>query len=284
MAKRLGRGLDALIPSLNVDQDKDPVLEIDINKIRPNPYQPRKTFAEEQLSELMLSIKEHGVIQPIVVRKSLNGYEIVAGERRWRASKGLNLEKIPAVIKEFTDQQVMEIALIENIQREDLNPIEIATAYAKLMKQFNLTQEDLAKKVGKSRPQVANFMRLLQLPEFIQKEVISGKLSMGHARTLITLESEEQQIFFGNKVIEEQWSVRTLEEQINQLKEKNVSRETKTKKTNVFDKQYRLIEEQLRETFKTSVKIKQGKEKGKIEIDYFNQDDLKRILDLLGIS
>ncbi len=284
MSKRLGRGLEALIPSLAIDENKDPVLELEINKIRPNPYQPRKHFAEEQLSELMLSIKEHGVIQPIVVRKSLNGYEIVAGERRWRASKGLNLDKIPAVIKEFSDQQVMEIAIIENIQREDLNPIEIANAYTKLMKQFNLTQEELAKKVGKSRPQVANFMRLLQLPEYIQNEVLAGSLTMGHARALITLESEELQMHFGNKVIEEQWSVRTLEEKINQLKENNVSRETKSSKKNDASKLHRLLENQLREAFKTSVKIKQGKEKGKIEIEYFNQEDLRRIIELLGIS
>ncbi|GBF11466.1 ParB/RepB/Spo0J family partition protein [Tepidibacillus sp. HK-1] len=281
MSKRLGRGLDALIPSLNIDE-KDQISELEVAKIRPNPYQPRKNFDDGQLSELMASIKEHGVIQPIVVRKSLNGYEIVAGERRWRATKALNLEKIPVVIKEFSDQQVMEIALIENLQRENLNPIEIANAYAKLMQQFNLTQEELAAKVGKSRPNVANFMRLLQLPNEIQSQLGNGNLSMGHARALISLEHPEQQKFLCNKVITENWSVRTLEEKIKSLKE-NVSRET-TKKKETINPIYKQLEDQLRNRFKTAVKIKTGKNKGKIEIEYFNQSDLNRILEMLGIE
>ncbi|WP_339060758.1 ParB/RepB/Spo0J family partition protein [Tepidibacillus marianensis] len=281
MNKRLGRGLEALIPSLEVD-DLEKVSNIDLNRIRPNPYQPRKAFHQDQLADLMSSIKEHGIIQPIIVRKALKGYEIVAGERRWRASKELQLETIPAVIKDFSDQQVMEIALIENLQREDLNAIEIANAYEKLMKSFRLTQEELAARVGKSRPHVANLLRLLQLPRFIQQELMNGHLTMGHARTLITLDSEEKQIYYASKAIERGWSVRTLEEKIQQEKD-NVSRETLNKKSGSSTKVYLHIEEQLRETFKTSVKIKQGKKKGKIEIEYFDQSDLQRILDLMGV-
>lgn len=284
MSKRLGRGLEALIPSLDVNET-DQVKQVDLRKIRPNPYQPRKTFKEDQLRELMSSIKEHGVIQPIIVRKSLNGYEIVAGERRWRACKELALETIPVVVREFSDQQVMEIALIENLQREDLNPVEIAVAYEKLIKKFNFTQEELALKLGKSRPNVANFLRLLQLPESILQEVSQEKISMGHARTLITLDNEKQQIYFAKMVVDEGWSVRILEEKIKQHKTV-VSRETtETKKTKEPEnKQIRQAESLLRDKLNTAVKIKNGKNKGKIEIEYYNQGDLERILEMMGLS
>lgn len=285
MSKRLGRGLEALIPGLDINEN-DQVMQIELTKLRPNPYQPRKNFNEEHLQELMKSIKEHGIIQPIIVRRSLNGYEIVAGERRWRATKALDLKTIPVVVKDFSDQQVMEIALIENLQREDLNPVEIAAAYEKLMKKFNLTQEELAQKLGKSRPNIANFLRLLQLPEVILSQVSIGKLTMGHARTLITLENEEQQIYISKKVIEENWSVRTLEERIKQLKENaNVSRETTAKKlSDPLDNQTRSAEDLLRNIFNTSVKIRKNKNKGKIEIEYFNQSDLERILEIIGVN
>jgi len=283
LSKRLGRGLDALIPALNIDE-KDHVAEIEITRIRPNPYQPRKTFNEAHLAELMASIKEHGVIQPIIVRESLNGYEIIAGERRWRASKALNLETIPVVIKNFTDEQVMEVALIENLQREDLNPVEIAAAYEKLMIKFNLTQEELAIKLGKSRSNVANFLRLLQLPETILDKVAEGQISMGHARALITIENEEQQINLTNKIAKDNWSVRTLEDKIKDLRN-NVSRETNIQnKRPHSSKMIKEIEEQLRNKFSTSVKIKDNKNKGRIEIEYFNQGDLQRIIDLIGIE
>ncbi len=282
MSKRLGKGLEALIPLMEVNGNES-VLEIDVNKIRPNPYQPRKNFDENQLSELMLSIKEHGVIQPIIVRQSLNGYEIVAGERRWRATKALDITTIPVVVKKFTDQQVMEIALIENLQREDLNPVEIANAYKKIITNYNLTQEELANRLGVSRPNVANYMRLLQLPESILNEVDSGNLSMGHARTLISINDKEQQLNLAKITISEKWSVRDLEERIKKLRA-NVPRETKTNNKVVNTNEYKAIEEQLREKFKTSVKIKGGKNKGIIEIEYFNDSDLERILDLIGID
>ncbi len=281
MSKRLGRGLEALIPTMDIDES-DKVSDIDVHKIRPNPYQPRKNFHEEHLAELVASIKEHGVIQPIVLRESLHGYEIVAGERRWRATKALGLETVPSVIKKFSDQQVMEIALIENLQREDLNPVEIANAYIKLMNLFHLTQEELAMKLGKSRPNIANHIRLLQLPDKILDEVNNGKISMGHARTLITLENEKDQLYFANQAITENWSVRLLEEKIKKFKD-NVSRETKQLVTmqNTILKQ---IEEKLRSRFQTSVKIKEGKNKGKIEIEYLNDQDLERILELIDVQ
>jgi len=281
MSKRLGRGLDALIPSLEIEE-KDKVAEVDVNKIRPNPYQPRKTFNEEQLVELMASIKEHGIIQPIIVRESLNGYEIIAGERRWRATKALNKQTIPVVIKKFTDEQVMEVALIENLQREDLNPIEIANAYDKLIKKFNLTQEELALKLGKSRPNITNFLRLLQLPQSILDDVANGEISMGHARTLITLENEEQQLQFARKAVNENWSVRELEEKIKNTKN-IVSRET-VRNSEPTNRVLMELENQLMNMLKTSVKIKEGKNKGKIEIEYFNQSDLERILEMIGVE
>lgn len=281
MSKRLGKGLDALIPTMDIDE-KETILEVNVTRIRPNPYQPRKNFNEEQLSELMTSIKEHGVIQPIIVRQSFNGYEIVAGERRWRATKALDIETIPVVVRKFTDQQVMEIALIENLQREDLNPVEIAYAYKKIITSYNLTQEELAERVGVSRPNVANFLRLLQLPEAILNEVSSEKLSTGHARALITIEDKEKQLYLAKTTVSEKWSVRQLEDRIKQIKE-NVPRETKNNKQSV-DNKYKIVEEQLRNKFRTSVKIIDGKNKGKIEIEFFNTNDLERIIDLLDIE
>jgi ParB family chromosome partitioning protein len=280
MSKRLGRGLDALIPSIEVDEN-DVILDLDVSRIRVNPYQPRKVFDEGQLAELIESIKEHGVIQPIIVRQSLNGYEIVAGERRWRASKANNLTTIPAIVKSFTDQQVMEISLIENLQREDLNPIEIAYAYNKIVQTFDLTQEELAKRIGVSRPNVANHLRLLKLPAAIIDKVASRELSMGHARALITLEDEEKQLRIAKEVVAQGLSVRELEEL---LKDniKDVSRETKVKAKPSYDVlAYQTVTEQLRSLLKTGVRIKPGDKKGIIEIDYINEKDLQRIIDII---
>ncbi len=280
MSKRLGRGLDALIPSLEIDEG-DAVLEIDVNKIRVNPYQPRKVFKEEQLKELIDSIKEHGVIQPIIVRQSLNGYEIVAGERRWRASKANQLSTIPAIVKNFTDQQVMEISLIENLQREDLNPIEIANAYNKIIQTFNLTQEEMAQRIGVSRPNIANHLRLLKLPAAITDKVASGELTMGHARALITLADEAKQIRLAEEVVSRSLSVRELEE-ILKNDTKVVSRETKIKKKPDHDVlAYKTVTEELRALLKTGVRIKPGNKKGMIEIDYVGEKDLQRIIDII---
>lgn len=278
MVKRLGKGLDALIPSLDVEEN-DQIIEAPIQQIRPNPYQPRKEFDEKSLDELADSIKEHGVIQPLIVRKGIKGYELVAGERRLRASERAGLTSVPVVVREFSNEQVMEIALIENLQRENLNAIEVAQAYDKIMKQFTLTQEELAKKVGKSRPHVANFMRLLQLPQEIQDFVSRGTLSMGHARALLAVDDPHLRLKLAKEAIHKELSVRQIEELIKQLTQ-NVSRETKSKpKKDVFLSQW---EEKLRQTFATSVQIKRGKTKGRIEIEFYTDEDLERIMDLIS--
>lgn len=276
--RRLGRGLDALIPSLDINDD-DKVIHIPLKELRANPYQPRKHFSEESIQELASSIKEHGVIQPIIVRKVVKGYEIIAGERRWRASQASQMDTIPAVVREFTDQQVMEIALIENLQREDLNAIEIAVAYQGLIDQFQLTQEELSAKVGKSRSHIANFLRLLQLPQEIKEYVSRGTLSMGHARAIVGVQNTEEQKELAELTIRNRWSVRELEESIQKRTEPVIKdKKTKTKKKDPYIHQ---IEEELQDYYKTSVKIKHNKNKGKIEITYYNLDDLERLLSIL---
>ncbi|MFS0725131.1 ParB/RepB/Spo0J family partition protein [Paenibacillus sp. 1P07SE] len=279
MSKRLGRGLDALIPSLSVNDD-DKVIEIQLTQLRPNPYQPRKTFDDDSIKELAESIKQHGVIQPIIVRSVLKGYEIIAGERRFRASKLIGADTVPAVVRSFTDQQVMEIALIENLQREDLNAIEIAIAYQALLDKFDLTQEELSLKVGKSRSHIANFVRLLSLPPEIKDNVSRGTLSMGHARALAGVKEDAQKKELARLALDNEWSVRDLEEAIQSLSQKKEDpvRSAKAKKRDPYLEN---IEETLRERFKTTVKIKQQKDKGRIELLYYNKQDLERLLELL---
>ncbi|MEW9031385.1 MAG: ParB/RepB/Spo0J family partition protein [Planifilum fimeticola] len=278
-SKRLGKGLGALLPSVDVTED-DVVNEVDISELRANPYQPRKQFDPDSLEELAESIKEHGIIQPLVVRKSIHGYEIVAGERRFRAGKRAGLTKVPVVIRDFTDEQMMEIALIENLQREDLNPMEIANAYKKLMDHFSMTQEELAARVGKSRPHVANFLRLLQLPSAIQEDVSRGTLSMGHARALLGVKEPDVQMKLAEKVKREGASVRQLEEWIQQVNQNGIKKK-KPKKAEKVEPQIKRYEEMLQETFNTPVRIRHGKRKGKIEIEYFSQSELERLIELL---
>ncbi|WP_135554612.1 ParB/RepB/Spo0J family partition protein [Paenibacillus cymbidii] len=281
MSKRLGRGLDALIPSLNINED-DKVVEIPLAQLRANPYQPRKSFHEESIHELAASIKEHGVIQPIIVRSVLKGFEIIAGERRFRASQEAGLATIPAVVRKFSDRQVMEIALIENIQREDLNAMELAVAYQSLMDSFSLTQEELSVKVGKSRSHIANFLRLLQLPEEIKHHVSRGTISMGHARAIVGVKSDKLKKELADQTIQSQWSVRDLEEAIKKAEEsggKPIAGKQKTKKKS--DPYIVQIEETLRNHYHTTVKIKHGNNRGKIELAYYSKDDLERLLELL---
>ncbi|OIJ17003.1 chromosome partitioning protein ParB [Anaerobacillus alkalilacustris] len=274
----LGKGIQAFFPEAG-DERKEEVKEIPLNDLRANPYQPRKFFSEESIAELKDSIINHGILQPLLVRKSIKGYEIVVGERRYRAAVEAGLEKIPVIIKELTEDKMMEFALIENLQREDLNPIEEAVAYDKLMKHLNVTQEQLATRVGKSRPHVANHLRLLQLPVEIQNLVEEGQLSMGHGRALLGLKNKEKLPLLLKKVLDEGLNVRQLEQLIQNLNE-NVSRETNRKKDepSFFIKEK---EEFLRERFGTSVTIKKNKKKGKIEIQFFSEDDLERILSLI---
>lgn len=279
MSKRLGRGLDALIPQLEV-AEQDQVREIPIKDLRPNPYQPRKEFREEALEELKQSILEHGVIQPILVRKSIKGYDIIAGERRFRAAQLAGLTTIPAVERNFTDQQMMEVALIENLQREDLNPLEIAEAYQKIMERFSLTQEELAKKMGKSRSLVANYLRLLNLPNEIKENVSRGTLTMGHAKTLVAIEDSKLQIHLAEETIKKGLSVRKLEEMVQEIQLQK-QKEKRPAKKNVKDIYYRTMEEKMRERLGTTVNIKPGKKKGKIEIEYYSNGDLERILEIL---
>jgi ParB family chromosome partitioning protein len=279
MSKRLGKGLDALIPSLSINED-DKVVEIPLGQLRANPYQPRKDFNEEAIHELAESIRQHGVIQPIIVRSVLKGYEIIAGERRFRASQYCGKVTIPAVVRNLSDQQVMEIALIENLQRENLNAMEISVAYQGLMDQFSLTQEELSLKVGKSRSHIANFLRLLSLPEEVKEYVSRGTMSMGHARAIVALKDPQVIMQLAEQCVEQQWSVRELEETVKNLDRKpaNAIKAKVVKRDPYIDN----VEEVLRERFKTTVKIKQGKEKGKIELNYYSTQDLERLLELLG--
>jgi ParB family chromosome partitioning protein len=279
MAKGLGRGLDALFTKVDIEEE-DVVTEAGVDELRPNPYQPRKNFDDQAIAELAESIKQHGVVQPLIVRKSIRGYEIIAGERRLRAAKQAGLEKVPIVIREFTDEQMMEIALVENLQREDLNPMEIAMAYQKLMDRLTLTQEELSERVGKSRPHVANFLRLLHLPMDIQSNVSRGTLSMGHARALLAVKDEQLQLQLAAKTIKEKASVRQLEEWIQRLQQPKEKRAKEApKRVEPMIKRY---EDLLQQVFSTPVKIKQGRKKGKIEIEYFSERELERLVELIG--
>ena len=277
MAKGLGKGLNALFPDESLTK-AEKVESIRLKSIKVNPYQPRKLFDENAIQELSESIKEHGVLQPIIVRKVNTMYEIVVGERRFRAASLAGLVEIPAVVRQLTDEQSMEMAILENLQREDLTPIEEAEAYQKLMDNLSLTQEQLAFRLGKSRPHIANHLRLLSLPDVVRKLIMDGKLSMGHGRTLLGLRKKEQIILTAEKTIKEGLNVRQLERLVHKMNE-DVPRETKTEKKNIF------LEEQetnLREYFGTNVSIKKTKNKGKIEIEFFTEEDLERILELLN--
>ncbi|MDX1805574.1 MAG: ParB/RepB/Spo0J family partition protein [Paenisporosarcina sp.] len=277
MSKGLGKGINAIFPGESINQ-METVEKVSVNQIKVNPFQPRKIFDETALAELSESIKEHGVLQPIILRKKGKLFEIVVGERRFRASKAAGLREIPAVIRGFSDQQMMEIAILENLQREDLTPIEEAEAYQNLMENLSLTQEQLAFRLGKSRPHIANHIRLLSLPEVVREKISSNKISMGHGRALLGLKQKKLIPSISDKVIKESLNVRQLEALVQRMNE-NVSRETsKTTSKDIFIVEK---ESQLREYFGTTVSIKKTKNKGKIEIEFFSEDDLERILELL---
>ncbi len=284
--RALGKGLGALIPQLE-EEDLQNTQEIPVVDIEPNPYQPRRHFDPESLAELAASIKEHGVLQPLLVRRKGSGYQLIAGERRWRAAQQAGLRTVPVVVKELDDRTIMEIALVENLQREDLNPIEEAEAYQRLITEFNLTQEEVAKAVGKSRSAVANTLRLLNLPEAVQKLVTNGQLTMGHARALLSLEQPEQQLYLSEKIIKEHLTVRETEELVRQALLSGVSRETSTgekKRQPVrqrLDPNLQAIVEDMTRLFGTKVRIKSSGERGKIEIEFYSQEELARITELL---
>lgn len=279
----LGKGLDSLIPKgeavkKSSSKSNNGVVELDINQVEPNKNQPRKNFDQDALNELADSIKQYGVIQPIVVQKIDDYYEIIAGERRWRAAKIAKLKKIPVVIKNFSEQEIVEIALIENIQREDLNPIEEAEAYKRLIDEYNLKQEEMAERLSKSRTSITNSMRLLKLSSKVQKLVISGELSSGHARALIPVEDANKQYTLALEIIKNKLSVRETEKLVKALLE---PKKKVKKAVPENDFVYRDIEGKIKDIVGTKVKInnKPGG-KGKIEIEYYSTEDLERLIDL----
>ena len=285
LGKGLGRGLSALIPE---DDEKSEVIvkeivvkepaeiKVRLSQIEPNKEQPRKMFDEDALIELSESIKQYGVLQPLLVQKE-DYYEIIAGERRWRAAKLAGVKEVPVVIKDYSDQEIMEIALIENIQREDLNPIEEAQAYQRLIKDYKLKQDEIAEKVSKSRATITNSLRLLKLDKRVQEMVMEGKLSNGHARTIISVEDKDKQFMIAQKIFDENLSVREVEKLMRELEKPN-----KVLKKPENDFVYRDFEENMSKLLATHVTIKnKDNNKGKIEISYYSQEELERIYDLL---
>ena len=276
--KALGKGIEALIPSFEKGASEDEFttgsIELLIDEIVPNRLQPRKHFNDEKFNELERSIREHGVLQPIVVQKNAKGYELIVGERRWRASKKAGLKKIPAIIREVTDTESLELALIENLNRQDLNPIEEAEAYERLAKDFGLTQEKISQRMGKSRESVANAMRLLKLPRQIKEDLISGMLTMGHGRALLGLKNEKDIEILRRKIVGQSLSVRETEAQVHHTHRNTEGPVRKEVKKDIF---IRKLEMELERKLGTKVEIALGKKGGKVVIKYYSDDDLERI-------
>ena len=285
----LGKGLDSLIPDIvgkeeNKKEEKTesaPDTLVDINKVEPNREQPRKNFNEDALQELAESIKQYGIIQPLIVQKKDDYYEIIAGERRWRAAKKAGLKKVPVIIRDLSEQEIMEISLIENIQREDLNPIEEALAYKKLLKEFNLKQDEVAEKVSKSRAAITNSLRLLKLDERVQQMLIEEMITPGHARAILNIEDPEQQYEFAQKIFDEKMSVRDVEKEIKRMNSKKPAKEKPGEEE--LEKDYvdhmKTVEQQLKQKTGTKVLISpKTKQSGKIEIDYFSNEEFEKIV------
>jgi len=276
--KALGKGIEALIPSFEsgTSEGEDTTGSVDllIDEIVPNRLQPRKHFNDKQLEELENSIREHGVIQPIIVQKGQNSYELIVGERRWRASKKVGLKKIPAIVRETSDTESLALALIENLNRQDLNPIEEADAYARLAKDFKLTQEKISQRMGKSRESVANAMRLLKLPRQVQEDMIGGRLTMGHGRALLGLKNEKDIEILRRKIVKQAMTVRETEAEISNPHQ-NIANSLRTKsKKDIFIKK---LEMELERKLGTKVEIAPSKKGGKVLIKYYSDDDLERI-------
>lgn len=280
MKKGLGRGLGSLFEENAPEPDEDSVVNINLNNIEPNKDQPRKQFDKEKLEALADSIRDNGVIQPIIVVKNGDRYKIVAGERRWRAAKSAGLTTIPAVIRNYSDSEVAQIALIENLQREDLNPIEEAVGYKTLIDKFKMTQEDVSSKIGKSRSAIANSIRLLSLDEPIQSKLITGEITSGHARALLSIEDKETRLILLDSILEKGLNVRQTETLAKQLQ-----KAVPVKKKKIIDEQVmaeiEAAENRLSSHFGTKVKLIHNEKRGKIEIEYYGNDDLERILQLL---
>ena len=272
----LGKGLRSLIPETEITR-RNQIAQIELDKITTNPFQPRKQFDQEKLEQLAESIRQHGVLEPIIVRSVAAGYEIVVGERRWRACLLAGEVKIPAIIKDFSDRQMTEMALIENLQREDLNAIEEAEGYQILADEFSLTQEEIAQSVGKKRSSVANALRLLNLDSQVKRLVAEGQLSRGHAKVLLAVDNIKERQVYAARVIKDGLSVRELEKMI-----KNGLRKRKTKtKDKILDPEVRMLEEELQRVLGTKVRLAYQDGKGKIEIEYYSDEELERILDFM---
>jgi ParB family transcriptional regulator, chromosome partitioning protein len=292
MAKvALGKGLGALInprvasPTPAVEMGER-VQQISLDEIIPSPLQPRTEFRNDQLKELVESVRVHGVIQPLIVRRAGNKYELIAGERRWRASREVGLAQAPAIVREASDQEVLELALIENLQREDLNPIEEALAFSRLAKEFGLRQEDIAQKVGKSRAAIANSMRLLELAPQVQSWLTQGQISVGHAKVLLSLKSHEEQLFIAENAIRNRCTVRATEKLIaNHLAGNGAPRSTRTSTAPAsLSPHIQHVQNRLQQHLATHVAISHNEKRGCIEIDYYGSDDLNRILSVLGLN
>ena len=292
----LGKGLDSLIPnksnkspstvekqSVKTEKEEKSTatgeILVKINEVEPNREQPRKDFDEDSLMELADSIKQFGILQPLIVQKKKDYYEIIAGERRWRAAKIAGVKEVPIIVKEFSDQEIVEISLIENIQRENLNPIEEAMAYKRLLEEFNLKQDEVAERVSKSRTAVTNSMRLLKLSPRVQQMIVDDMISTGHARALLAIDDEEQQFILANRIFDEKLSVREIEKIVKDLKNpKKEIKKTKIEHTFVYEN----IEEQMKNIIGTKVSVNpKANGKGKIEIEYYSEEELERIYDLI---
>ncbi|MBR4893260.1 MAG: ParB/RepB/Spo0J family partition protein [Clostridia bacterium] len=279
LKRGLGKGLSTMINTIEPETDKNVVSQLNIIDVEPNKEQPRKNFDKEALDSLTSSIKEIGVILPIIVVKKDSGrYQIIAGERRWRAAKLAGLKTIPAIIKNYEEKEAAEVALIENLQREDLNPIEEAKGYKSLIDGFSMTQEEISKRVGKSRSAITNSLRILNLPEKIIKYLITGEISQGHGRALLSVNDDNLKIELADKIIKEGLNVRQVESLV-----KNISntKKEKVKKMTQLDIEIKSIEERISKSLSTKVTIKHGAKKGKIEIEYYGNDDLERLLKFL---
>ena len=282
MNKRgLGRGLGALLSS-TPSETEDALVEIPVGQISVNPNQPRKSFDSNTLSELTASVKSSGVIQPVIVRRQGTGYQLIAGERRWRAASLAGLDRIPALVREATDAQSLELALVENLLRDDLNPIEEAEAYQNLLTRFGWTQEGLAQRIGKDRSSIANCLRLLKLPEAIQDDLRAGRLTMGHARALLSLPGAADQLRLRNEILAHDWSVRATEDTIRGTAELARTREARPRQGRRRSAEIAALEEALQSALMTRVRITGGERRGKIEIAYATADELERLADLLG--
>src|SRR5262245_20348490 len=268
----LGRGLGALLSSSPIEGE--PLLEVSTDEIRPNPNQPRKVFGPEGLEELAASIRSSGLLQPVIARRTAHGYELIAGERRWRAARQAGLERIPVIVREATDAESLELALVENLLREDLNPIEEAEAYQKLLAQFNWTQEELSQKVGKDRSSIANSLRLLRLPDTIQDDLKAGRLGMGHARALLALTLPSEQLRLRDEILAQAMSVRSTEESVNRRRTVTAPRRRRSAELNA-------LEESLQKMLMTRVKIVGHERRGKIEVTYATAEELERITSTL---